>query len=140
MKKTFYFKYEEEGKKYKDSILDAIKSGENQDRPNEVICHSIEGLYKLATANRMNIINTVINKNPTSIYDLAKIMNKDQAYVTREISILIEIGVISLQEETLNGRKVKRPISPYDRVEIICKITKDRSKKKKEGVIHYQEA
>ncbi len=60
------------------------------------------------TESRLRIIQTVKNKFPRSIYELAKLLKRDFKNVYEDVVFLAEIGILGIKE-TKHGRKQKRP-------------------------------
>lgn len=69
----------------------------------------------------MHILMAILNSRPHSIYQLAKIVNKDLSNVKKVIAFFEEVGAIKIKEEKIGKRAVKKPVVEYDRVEFDLK-------------------
>ena len=65
----------------------------------------------------MEIFYVITEKKPTSINQLAGLLNKDYANVWKDCQVLANIGVIKLQKESKEAKPVQiRPIPCYERI------------------------
>lgn len=67
------------------------------------------------TESRLRIIRVLKEKSPRSIYDLAKLINRDFKNVYDDVDFLAQIGMIKM-EERKTGRKQKKPILVCDKI------------------------
>lgn len=65
----------------------------------------------------IDILISIQNLKPNSIYELAKILGKNQSNLNKLISFFEFYGIIKIQEKTINNRKVKKPIVDYKKIE-----------------------
>ena len=64
----------------------------------------------------MEILRAIITQKPESIYDLAKIVNRDFKNVYSDVQFLNNLGLIKLKE-TGSPRKGLMPIAKFSGVE-----------------------
>jgi len=69
----------------------------------------------------ISILMMILNFKPHSIYQLAKIAEKDLSNIKKIVAFFEEIGALQIKEEKVSGRTVKKPIVNYDRVEFDLK-------------------
>lgn len=69
----------------------------------------------------IGVLIAILNQKPHSIYQLAKLTNRDLANIKKVVNFFEEIGAISIKERTVSGRKVKTPIVEYDKIEFDLK-------------------
>lgn len=72
--------------------------------------------FKRFVAN-IDILTSIQLLKPKSIYELASMMQKDVGNLNRLINFFEELGAIELKESKVNGRTVKRPVIPYQKIE-----------------------
>ena len=65
----------------------------------------------------IDVLTSIQHFKPKSIYELASLMQKDTANVSRLVGFFEEIGAIRVEESTQKGRKVKRPVIDYEKIE-----------------------
>lgn len=78
----------------------------------------IEALRKLLSNERARIIHTIKYKHPKSIYELAKILQRDFKAVQEDIKLLERFGFIDLISEHSGKRKRLKPILIVDEIHI----------------------
>lgn len=72
-----------------------------------------DGLRRLLTPRRLELIRTIMAESPGSISELADLADRSYPVVYDDVELLADIGVVVMQRE---GRG-KRPVIPYDRIE-----------------------
>jgi predicted transcriptional regulator len=85
-------------------------------KKNEIIFLNFESAFKVFSKNKMQILQTVAQENPRSIYELAKFLEKDFKSVHTDIKYLVSIGLIELKE-TKDSRSALRPVAKFSGIE-----------------------
>lgn len=70
----------------------------------------------------ISILKTILNLKPHSVYQLAKLEKRDLSNIKKIVIFFEELGAIQIREEVVSGRKVKRPIVNYDKIEFNLKV------------------
>jgi len=65
----------------------------------------------------LHILSSILTYKPRSVYELAKRAGMDVSNVNKIILFFEEMGAVKIKEETVSGRKVRRPVVEYDRIE-----------------------
>jgi len=82
----------------------------------------IEALRKLLSNERARILNTIKTKHPKSIYELARILQRDFKAVQEDIKLLERFGFIDLIAEKSGKRNRLKPILIAEEIKINIKI------------------
>ncbi|PJE81851.1 hypothetical protein COU58_00295 [Candidatus Pacearchaeota archaeon CG10_big_fil_rev_8_21_14_0_10_32_42] len=82
----------------------------------------ISSLKKILSKEKAKILDTIKYKNPTSIYNLSKILNRPFKAVSDDVKLLERYGFIELVKEEVNGRVRHKPIIVVDEMIIHFKI------------------
>jgi predicted transcriptional regulator len=82
----------------------------------------ISALRSLLSNQRAKILNTIKHKNPSSIYDLSKKLNRDFKAVHNDIKLLERFGLIEIVEEKIKNRVRHKPKLNSNIVTIHIKI------------------
>lgn len=96
-----------------------IKKGTAKGTHYEISFESKKDFNKFV--KNISILMIVLNFKPHSIYQVAKIADKDLSNVKKVIAFFEEIGALQIKEEKVSGRTVKKPVIDYDRVEFDLK-------------------
>lgn len=75
-------------------------------------------LRKLLGNEKAKILNIIKNQNPSSIYDLSKLLKRDFKAVREDIKILEKFGFIELKAELDGKRKSLKPVLSLDSLQI----------------------
>jgi len=75
-------------------------------------------LRQLLSNEKAKILNTIKNRNPESIYHLAKILGRDFKAVSKDIKLLERFGFIELKHEVKGKRKKLKPVVVIDNLQI----------------------
>ena len=65
----------------------------------------------------LDILMTIQSMNPSSVYELAKIMKRDQSNLNKIISFFEEYGIVKIRKVKMNNRDVKKPVVDYGKIE-----------------------
>jgi len=77
---------------------------------------SLEVMRKAITHERVKILTVIKEKHPKSIYELAKLLNRNLKNVADDVHYLAELGLIELEKEKSNGREKIIPLVNYDKI------------------------
>ena len=69
----------------------------------------------------LHILMLILNDKPSSIYELAQIANINVSNLRRVISFFERVGAITIEENVVSGRKVKKPVVDYSKIEFDLK-------------------
>lgn len=116
--KTFTFRYDRKAtfKGTLDQMLKAAKSGRAHIEKNEIRSASFKAILAVATENRLELFRLIHEEAPESVYNLAKLFDRDLSYVSKEVRVLAGLGLIKLRKEIVRGRERLKPIALYDRI------------------------
>jgi predicted transcriptional regulator len=81
---------------------------------------SIEAARNFLTRERLSLMRTIRTRHPGSLYELAKMVNRDFKNVQEDIRILERHGLVRISKESHGKRTVKVPQVLFD--EIALKI------------------
>jgi predicted transcriptional regulator len=115
--KTFTFKYAPKpAKKAFTALKEAARSGKADLRPDTLYCESLEGMLKLMSHGRFTVYDAILNHRPDSIYQLAKLLERDQANVLKDVKALEALHLIKIELEKDGERERSRPVALYDKI------------------------
>ena len=82
-------------------------------KDDEIIFTSLEAVARVFSKTRMEILRAVIQVKPKSIYELAKILDRDFKNVHSDVKLLADIGLIELKDagDARNGLTPKAKFS-----------------------------
>jgi predicted transcriptional regulator len=96
-----------------------VERGRRVDRRAGVYFTSIEAARNLLTPNRLALLRAVRARRPGSIYELAKMVDRDLKNVQDDLRILERYGLIRMADATRSGkRRVRVPRSLFDQIEL----------------------
>jgi len=79
-------------------------------------------LRKLLSNEKSRIIYTIKNKHPKSIYELAKILQRDFKSVYEDLQILERFGFIEFHSNKKGKRESLQPVLTVENLQIIINI------------------
>lgn len=94
-----------------------LEKGQSVEENEAVYFSSIEAMRKALTPLRIEILKTIKERRPSSIYELAKMMNKDSSNINSHVMHLAEIGLIEMEQQS-DGRGNIIPLVIYDEIDI----------------------
>jgi len=75
---------------------------------------NLKEMRRVLTERRLEILKTIRDRKPSSIYELAKMLDRDLKNVLQDLSYLRDLGIVAITE---TGVK-KVPHFDYDRISI----------------------
>jgi len=97
--------------------LAKARKGEMPVPHEEVSFQNIDTLRKVITEKRMELLHVIKQHAPESIYELAKIVGRDLKSVNTDITVLVDLGLVSL-ERLHEERKKTKPRVEFDRLNV----------------------
>ena len=93
-------------------------SREDLSSPREgVYFTSLEAARNFLTRERLALLQAIRAKHPQSIYELAKVVNRDLKNVQQDVRLLERHGLIRLIERRRGQKsKVRVPEAPFDQI------------------------
>ena len=101
-------------------VMSEIKKGEDVSPKKGLSFGTVESFREFFTPRRLELLKIIKHKQPDSIYELAKLSNRDFKSVDTDIKILEKHGLIDTEKIFVKGRtgyKLK-PIFDYDKLTV----------------------
>lgn len=117
--KTLIIRFEE-WDNFKTRVQSALKKGKpSVAKKDTLIFASVTEYQKFMTEQKVAILAVIINRKPSSIYQLAQLVERDFANVQRDCTALEAMGFIRL-EDAGDAKKSKVPALAFDytRIEV----------------------
>ncbi len=96
------------------STAESIKNGQKIQKETGVYFASLEAFRKAITPKRMQLLHTIRAEKPSSLHELAKLLNRDIKNVSDDIIFLEQIGLI----ERKRYDNKTAPRSAYDEMQV----------------------
>ena len=97
------------------TIFHKFKSAKDQES-------EIASLRHILSNEKARLLHICKTKQPSSIYELAKLLGRDFKAVRQDIKLLEKFGFIELISSIKNGRERLRPVVDFDEVVITINI------------------
>jgi len=111
-------------------VMEAIQRGESPPKSvgGEIYFENIQTLQSVLTEKRITLLRTIKERKPKSIYELAKILQRDTKNVSDDVNKLSELGFITLTKSK-EGRVRVRPDVEYDNILLEIPISDSKAKR-----------
>lgn len=98
-------------------VMERLERGEQVKKTKPgIYFENLEVMRKAITHERMKILKVIKEKHPASIYELAKLLNRNLKNVSDDVHYLAELGLIELEKGKSNGREKTTPVVEYDKI------------------------
>ena len=116
--KTFTFRYDPSATPNDlfARVARAAKTGVADIRKDVTSSNSIHAILSAMTEGRLQVFYAVAVHQPSSMYQLAQVLKRDQANVLRDVKALEAMRLIKLVSEMDGDRERLRPVANYDRI------------------------
>jgi predicted transcriptional regulator len=83
-----------------------ISSGKKVRKEEGIYFDSIDTMRAVLTNNRLLILKTIRERKPGSVYELAKMLNRDLKNVNQDLKMLSEVGLVTLEKTEADKKRV----------------------------------
>lgn len=117
--RVFKFRYQKGvRKRVLSEMREVMRSGIPKVHNDEMLCDSLESLFRCFSKSRMEAFMAIVEHKPESVYELAQVLEKDQANVLKDVKALEGIGLIKLVPVREGNREKLKPEPLYDLVSV----------------------
>ena len=113
--KTMTFKYRPNNRSKMLASMKKAIAGESQVFADVIFFESLDLVDSFINPMKAKIIRSIQKHSPESIYELAKILGKDQGYIQKEVKFLEGLGILKIESIKDNGRTKSVPTVVYDK-------------------------
>jgi predicted transcriptional regulator len=96
----------------------AVQAGRRVERREGVFFTSVEAARNLLTPERIRLLALIHERKPESIYQLAKMTNRDPKNVHEDIRLLERYGILKTRIRPGAQRTQRVPTVPYDEISL----------------------
>ncbi len=96
-----------------------LEAGKRVKKEEGIYFESVDAMRAVLTNKRLLILKTVKEKEPGSVYELAKLLNRDLKNISQDIKLLAEVGLVTLEKIE---KEKKRIIPHVDYSKILLEI------------------
>ena len=97
-----------------DDAVDAADAAETGEQADAVVSfETAEGIRRLLTDRRLELLRSLMVESPSSISDLADRLDRSYSVVHDDVEVLAEVGIVKFHQ---NGQS-KQPFVPYETIE-----------------------
>jgi len=97
--------------------MERIAAGRAVQKIHDINFTSYEAMRKILTPRRLELLHTIKEKNPHSVYELARLLGRDLKNINDDLAILAKIGLVELRRTT-QGRKKVIPWVTVDKIQV----------------------
>ena len=95
-------------------VFEKAAKGKKVTAKSAVYFSNLKEMRRTLTEKRLSLLKTIKDREPSSVYELAKMLHRDLKNVLQDISYLQELGIIDIAK---TGNK-KVPQFHYDKISI----------------------
>jgi len=99
-------------------VFENAKSGKHVNPIHKLGFPDIATFRKVLTEERLRLLKVVRQHQPGSIYELAKLLNRDLKSVNTDVNKLRELDLIQLKKSVYNGRRRTSPKVTFDNLQL----------------------
>lgn len=96
-------------------VMKRLEKGETAKKHEGISFANLDVMRKVLTEERLRILKVIRKEHPTSIYELAKILERDIKNTFDDVQYLAEVGLIELKKSK-EGREKITPLVNYDKI------------------------
>ena len=96
--------------------FEAVRAGREVEPKDIVGFTSLEAARNFLTRERLVLLRAIKTGHPRSIYELAKMVERDLKNVQEDIRILERHGLVKITKRPRGSRKIKVPEVPFEEI------------------------
>ena len=93
-------------------VFEKLTKGETVQKKTAIYFNNLKEMRKVLTEKRLELLKAIKDKKPASVYELARMVNRDIKNVLQDLSYLQELGLVEITET----RDKKIPHVGYDKI------------------------
>ena len=97
-------------------VVKRIEKGEKI-KLNKIVFNDVETLRSILTTERVRVLHCIKEKKPKSIYELAKMLDRNWGLVAKDIELLSNLGIVKLEKKE-KPKEIIRPIVNFNKMNI----------------------
>ena len=103
-------------------IINQLVRESNMQRNLEPHARQIMLMRQLLNPEKIKMLYVLKHEKPNSIYDLAKILNRDFKTVRQDLKVLEQTGFVRISKERIKNRLCSKPVLILDRINFSIEI------------------
>ena len=104
------------------TLFEKVKEGEiSESEPHKIVARTTEDIGKILTRERIRLLHIIREKKPESISELARILDRKESNVHKDITFLEGFGLLEIRKGKNHVQKV--PVVDYDALHITVPLT-----------------
>lgn len=97
-----------------------LEAGKRVKKEEGIYFDSIDTMRAVLTDKRLSILKAIRERQPKSVYELAKLMGRDLKNVNQDLKLLADVGLVTLEKAETDK---KRTIPHVDYSKILLEIS-----------------
>jgi predicted transcriptional regulator len=93
-------------------VFEKLSKGETVQKKTAIYFNNLKEMRKVLTEKRLELLKTIKDKKPASVYELARMVHRDIKNVLQDLSYLQELGLVEITET----KDKKIPHVEYDKI------------------------
>jgi len=100
-------------------VMERIERGEKVGRKKPgVYFENLDVMRKAITSERLRLLKVIKENHPESLYELAKMLERNLKNVSDDVRYLADLGLIELSKGKTNGRERTTPVVRYEKIRV----------------------
>lgn len=107
----------EEAFKEAKEVMKRLSRGEKVKRQTGIYFENLDAMRRVLTEKRLEILHTIKERHPSSVYELSKILGRDLTNVIDDLNYLKELELVELSKSKKERGKTI-PTVDYDKIKL----------------------
>ena len=98
-------------------VMKKLERGEKVKKESGIYFENLEAFRRVLTERRLEMLHVIKEKHPSSVYELAKMLDRNIKNVTMDLEYLKEIGLVEIKRSKEKRERVIPEVN-YDVIEL----------------------
>lgn len=102
-------------------VMKKLERGEKVKKESGIYFENLKAFRRVLTERRLEMLHVIKEKHPSSVYELAKMLDRDIKNVNMDMEYLREIGLVEIKRSKEKRERVI-PQVDYDAIELLVTV------------------
>src|SRR3990172_4528649 len=102
-------------------VMKKLERGEKVKKESGIYFENLEAFRRALTERRLEMLHVIKEKHPSSVYELAKMLDRDIKNVNMDLEYLKEVGLVEIKRSKEKRERVIPEVN-YDAIELLVAV------------------
>ena len=102
-------------------VMKKLERGAKVKKESGIYCENLAAFRRVITEKRLEMLHVIKERHPSSVYELAKMLDRDIKNVNMDLEYLKEVGLVEIKRSKEKRERVIPEVN-YDAIELLVAV------------------